>query len=108
MRAVAIRVSVGAMLGTLSALFAIWRDRRHEAARERELETFSRLLAGIPTDDLGRLRSDYATLAAFDANPQFRRKRDACTAELARRAGAEITAAKESDPRRSVSLWDGS
>ena len=101
----ATKFSVGAVLGTLTAIVAIWRDRRHEAARERDLETFVTLISSMPTEDLTRLRSDYSTLAAFDNNPQFRRKRDACNAELARRAPDAPLTAGTQPPRRSVSMW---
>ena len=106
MRAAAFRISVGAVFGTLTALYAIWRDRRHEAARERDLETFRNLIAGMPTPELEQLRSDYRTLAAFDPNPQFRRKRDACDAELVRRSPTATAQTTPKDRPRSVSLWE--
>lgn len=89
-----------------SALIAIWRDRRHEAARERDLLAFTALIEEMPLDDLERLRSDYATLAAFDPNQQFRRKRDACAAEIERRSRADSPLPDAGEKRRPVSLWD--
>lgn len=44
------------------------------------------MIATIPEEQLAKLHTNLQTLASFDANRQFGLKRDACQAEMDRRA----------------------
>lgn len=73
-----------------AALAAAWTQALARWARERDLQRFQDLLAELDDEHVHNLHSSFATLAAFDDNPQLRAKRDACAAELTARVASAI------------------
>ena len=74
-------------IAAASAGFAVWRRYKYCPVELRELELFDRRLSRASNKELERLRTDFEILAAFDSNREFRKKREACRAEVNRRAG---------------------
>jgi hypothetical protein len=61
--------------------------RRGESANERaELRRFKRLIAVVPDHELSSILADYEFMAAVEPNGHFGLNRDACRAELHKRA----------------------
>jgi hypothetical protein len=77
------RIGVGATIG---AWLLQWRRHRRNAAEWAEIEGFESLIAGVSDADLSKLLDSFQMLTALESNQQFRRKRDACLAEMERRA----------------------
>jgi hypothetical protein len=78
-----------ARLGIAAAFaagFAIWRRYKYRPVELRNLDAFESRLARATSEELSRLRADFEALAAFDSNREFRQKRDACRAEVKKRA----------------------
>ena len=77
------KVSIGATIG---AWILAWRARRHQAAEMAEIAQFESVIATISDEELSQFYESYQMLSALEANQQFRRKRDACLAEMERRS----------------------
>ena len=86
------RLGVGAALATG---FAIWRRHRREIGERAHTDRFAEMIATISDEELAGFHTNLQTLATFDSNQQFRRKRDACRAEMERRTSGSTPSNSE-------------
>ena len=77
------KLGIGATIG---AWLVSWRARRREAAELGEIAQFQAVIATVTDEELSHFYESYQMLSALESNQQFRRKRDACLAEMERRA----------------------
>jgi hypothetical protein len=80
------KLGIGAALTTGVAL---WRRHQREVSERAHTDRFAEMLATIKDEELAAFHANLQTLATFDADQQFARKRDACRTEMERRAQAD-------------------